>query len=175
MSKHRRVITLRVTNFTIWTFKKLRIFGVSRFVYAFYLRIQNRDTLKEYRRLMTNHTDPEGIIVQVMGIRLSLDLTNFGNFLFKRTLEREGLYEPEVTRFIRENSKGRNVFMEIGANIGYYTLIALPIVGTRGRVIAIEPSTRGCSRDLRKMWQSTTLKMLNYVTLHYRILEGERY
>lgn len=140
MSKRRSVITLRLTNFTIWAFKKLGMFRISRLVYNFYSKIQNRDTFKEYRKLIASHTDSIQIIVEVMDIKLSLDLTNFSNFMFKRALEREGLYEPEVTRFITENLGKGNVFMDIGANIGYYTLIALPIVGDRGRVIAIEPN-----------------------------------
>jgi FkbM family methyltransferase len=49
------------------------------------------------------------------------------------------VYEPaETTLFKREIRPGQ-VVLDIGANIGYYTLIAAKLVGPKGRVIAFEP------------------------------------
>jgi FkbM family methyltransferase len=42
--------------------------------------------------------------------------------------------------------KPGGTFVDIGANIGYFTLIAAGLVGTGGRVIAIEPITRTSER-----------------------------
>lgn len=49
-------------------------------------------------------------------------------------------YEPHVTRRLREQLPPGGVFVDVGANIGYYTLLAARRVGPRGRVIAFEPN-----------------------------------
>jgi len=53
-----------------------------------------------------------------------------------------GLYEPEVTHFVEENLEANMTFVDIGANIGYYTVIASRLVGKFGRVFAFEPDSR---------------------------------
>jgi len=53
-----------------------------------------------------------------------------------------GLYECGPTRLVREYLKPGMVVVDVGANVGYYTLLALSRVGERGHVIAIEPAPR---------------------------------
>jgi FkbM family methyltransferase len=48
-------------------------------------------------------------------------------------------YEPHVTAVVRECLHEGNVFVDVGANIGYFTLLAAHLVGAAGRVVAIEP------------------------------------
>ncbi len=50
-----------------------------------------------------------------------------------------GAYEPHETKLFREKVKEGMTVIDIGANIGYYTLIAHHNVGTNGRVISFEP------------------------------------
>jgi FkbM family methyltransferase len=50
-------------------------------------------------------------------------------------------YEPELACLERVLSPG-SVFVDVGANIGIYTLVASRIVGDTGRVIAFEPSAQ---------------------------------
>ncbi|RRR66561.1 MAG: FkbM family methyltransferase [Candidatus Viridilinea halotolerans] len=50
-------------------------------------------------------------------------------------------YEPHVTRAMTAYMRPGGVVVDIGANIGYYTLLAAALVGTTGKVIAFEPST----------------------------------
>ena len=49
-------------------------------------------------------------------------------------------YEPHVTRRLREHLPRGGVFVDVGANVGYYTLLATRRVGREGRVIAFEPN-----------------------------------
>lgn len=49
------------------------------------------------------------------------------------------LYEPELTGLIRRETKPGHVAVDIGANIGYYTLMLARNVGPAGRVFAFEP------------------------------------
>jgi FkbM family methyltransferase len=46
--------------------------------------------------------------------------------------------EPEVERAIRNALRSGDTFVDAGANIGYYTIVAAGIVGKRGHVIACE-------------------------------------
>lgn len=48
-------------------------------------------------------------------------------------------YEPTETLFLTKTLRPGMVFVDVGANIGYYTTLAAKIVGPSGRVIAIEP------------------------------------
>src|SRR5262249_7655163 len=49
-------------------------------------------------------------------------------------------YEPHVTDRLRQCLVPGGVFVDIGANVGYYTLLAAHRVGRAGRVIAFEPN-----------------------------------
>jgi FkbM family methyltransferase len=49
-------------------------------------------------------------------------------------------YEPATTDYLLRTLRPGHVFVDIGANHGYFTLIASAIVGHSGRVIAFEPN-----------------------------------
>lgn len=61
----------------------------------------------------------------------------FGQFLLQR-----GEYEPSMTEVLRHFLKPSAVFLDVGANEGYFSVIASKIVGSSGRVIAVEPQQR---------------------------------
>jgi FkbM family methyltransferase len=48
-------------------------------------------------------------------------------------------YEPETTRIFQETVKPGMVVIDIGAHVGYYSLLAAKLVGTAGKVFAFEP------------------------------------
>ncbi len=48
-------------------------------------------------------------------------------------------YERKESKFIRRYLKPGMVFFDVGSNVGYYTLLAAPIVGKHGKVHAFEP------------------------------------
>lgn len=50
-----------------------------------------------------------------------------------------GIYEPYETELISSMIRPGNVVLDIGANIGYYTLILAKLVGQSGKVFAFEP------------------------------------
>ena len=59
-------------------------------------------------------------------------------------IARDLAYEPHVTREIRAVLSEGDVFIDIGANIGYFTLLAAAVVGDSGKVIAFEPNPPNC-------------------------------
>lgn len=51
-----------------------------------------------------------------------------------------GFWEPVVSRLMKERLRPGQSFVDVGANVGWYALMAARTVGPTGRVIAIEPS-----------------------------------
>ena len=51
-----------------------------------------------------------------------------------------GRYEPEQTEVFRQHVGPGDVLIDVGANVGYYTLLASRLIGASGRVVALEPS-----------------------------------
>ena len=76
-------------------------------------------------------------IVDVQGFKMKLNLEDSG---VSRPILMSGIFEPEVTHAFRKHLKAEMTFVDIGANVGYFSLLASGIVGPRGRVIAFEPS-----------------------------------
>jgi FkbM family methyltransferase len=56
-----------------------------------------------------------------------------------KAIYRKGLWEPKTTRFISERIKPGMTVLDIGADIGYYTLLFARLVGAKGRVFSFEP------------------------------------
>src|SRR5262249_16356678 len=48
-------------------------------------------------------------------------------------------YEPAETRFVRTVLREGDTFADVGANVGWFTLLASMIVGRQGRIHAFEP------------------------------------
>lgn len=57
-----------------------------------------------------------------------------------------GAFEPTETALVREQLRPGMTFLDVGANVGYFSLLAASRVGPRGRVVAIEPSAHAFSR-----------------------------
>jgi FkbM family methyltransferase len=49
-------------------------------------------------------------------------------------------YEPYIARAMKSNLRADDTFWDIGANIGWFSLLASKIVGSNGRVFSFEPS-----------------------------------
>jgi FkbM family methyltransferase len=59
-----------------------------------------------------------------------------------RQIFQNSIWEPFETAVIVNHLKPGDVFLDIGANIGYFSVIAAAIVGETGKVIAYEPDER---------------------------------
>jgi FkbM family methyltransferase len=57
-----------------------------------------------------------------------------------------GCYEPPVTRLLQRRLHAGAVMVDVGANWGYFTLVAAAAVGQSGRVLALEPDPRQFER-----------------------------
>lgn len=72
-------------------------------------------------------------VASVLGHRMRLDVND------RAELSINGIYEPLTTDLVRAEIAAGAVVLDIGANIGYYTLIFAKCVGPKGHVFAFEP------------------------------------
>jgi FkbM family methyltransferase len=62
-----------------------------------------------------------------------------------------GVWEPNLTQFMIETIKSGSTVVDVGANVGYYSLLMSRLVGAAGKVIAIEAATHTFSRLQRNL------------------------
>ena len=74
--------------------------------------------------------------VMVDGLRVYV---NGQDTVLTPTLLMEGSWERPLTEAMLDNIRDGDVVIDVGANVGYYTLLAARKVGPRGHVIAFEP------------------------------------
>ncbi|MEU4234335.1 FkbM family methyltransferase [Nonomuraea sp. NPDC026600] len=58
--------------------------------------------------------------------------------LIQRYLYLFGIWEPHLTAWLRRRLHPGDTFIDVGANIGYFTVLASRLVGPSGHVVAIE-------------------------------------
>jgi len=58
------------------------------------------------------------------------------------TIYLTGRWEPVITQYLRSHLRSGDIFVDCGANIGYYSLIASRLVGDSGQVFSIEASAQ---------------------------------
>jgi FkbM family methyltransferase len=74
-----------------------------------------------------------------------------------------GIWEPDISHLISQILRSGDVFVDVGANVGYDTLLGSSLVGSRGQVVAIEASPRTFD-ELKKniaLNNSTNIRTVN--------------
>lgn len=75
--------------------------------------------------------------VSVDGIDVALDTADQS---VSAIIIEDGEWEPQVVQVLRNYLQTGSVFVDIGANVGWHTAVGSSIVGSTGRVYAIEPN-----------------------------------
>ncbi|WP_405696817.1 FkbM family methyltransferase [Streptomyces coelicoflavus] len=90
------------------------------------------------RRLNAHLRDhPRRAVVEVRsGDRFAVDTQD----LIQRYLYLFGAWEPHLTGWLRRRLRPGDCFVDVGANIGVFSVLAARLVGERGRVVAVEAS-----------------------------------
>ncbi|WP_314171491.1 FkbM family methyltransferase [Streptomyces winkii] len=60
--------------------------------------------------------------------------------LIQRYLYIFGVWEPHLTQWLRQQLKPGDVFVDVGANVGYFSVLGSFLVGPDGKVVAVEAS-----------------------------------
>ncbi len=98
-----------------------------------------------------------GLKMKLYGDSLLCELLYFDNF------------EPETRHFFEAYLRPGDTFLDIGANIGLYALVAARLVGNRGCVHAFEP----CSQTFERLLDNVQINGLRNVTSHKVALSFE--
>ena len=85
--------------------------------------------------LLVNGTGVRDVFIA--GVPLRLDV---GHWTTREHYFANAMYEPLTVRHLTSLLRTGDVFVDAGANSGYFTLIAAALVGPRGRVLAFEPN-----------------------------------
>ena len=98
-----------------------------------WLRFQHRLQLaaKDWSRTAT--------IVEIEGAEPFAMFVDPTDQTISPTLWRWGIWEPNETHWFIRSLRPGDVVVDVGANIGYYTLLGARLVGDAGRVYAFEP------------------------------------
>ena len=89
------------------------------------------------------------IEIDVAGYRFRCNLAEH----IQRTIFMWG-YDQDAFQFIRSRVRPGDTFVDVGANVGVYSLIASQIVGPAGRVISVEPNPATFARLSRTVTEN---------------------
>jgi FkbM family methyltransferase len=79
-----------------------------------------------------------------------------------RTIIQSQSHEPHVEHILKEILHTGDVFLDLGANIGYFSLLAASIVQGSGKVIAFEPNTQ----NLQLLYASIFENQFSNITVY---------
>src|SRR5215831_21394191 len=96
---------------------------------------------------------------EIFGYKIKLDLADY----IQRSIYL-GTFEPDESAQIKKYLKPGMTFVDVGANVGYYSLMAASLVGPRGRVLAFEPSPYAFAR-LKETIERNKLSQVHAVQL----------
>ena len=91
--------------------------------------------------------------------KIKLDLTNgtVDNLIFY-----QGVISPEHLKFIKDNLKENDVVLDIGANIGFYSLFFSKVISEKGKVISFEPVKKMYNQFLDSIDKNNTKNIILY-------------
>lgn len=89
--------------------------------------------------------DPITLRIPGLSGRLRMRVHGPSDRYVSRQLREQGIWEPYETALVLASLKRGDVFLDVGANIGYYPVIAAAAIGAEGAVFAFEPDAANCS------------------------------
>jgi len=132
---------------SVWLFDQI----AWRFIYRYSI------TRRIFHRIISLFLGNKASVKQILGQKLKI---NPNHSVLEMKLYLIGTYEPEVVGYLCDNLKEGMTVIDIGANIGLFSLIAADLVGSSGRVIAYEPYpetfTAFCSNIALNQYQNIT-------------------
>lgn len=91
-----------------------------------------------YAKIITTYIFPTNNLIQILLFKASKIRINLRDFYWMRLISKNYEYEPEVTRYISHFDSKNFVFVDLGANIGYWSLFCSELPNCE-KIIAVEP------------------------------------
>lgn len=120
----------------------------------------NRSQPHEHADYETRPVEEE--VVSVEGCAIVIDRHDM---VIGRAI-REGAYEPATTEIVRRLVRSGHTVVDVGANVGFFTMLAARCAGPTGCVLAFEPAPH----NFRLLQKSVALNGLTNVELHREAL-----
>lgn len=108
------------------------------------LRRRQRLLKQEQSALLSKGT--RWIELPLFGATFVIDVNEFHDMMLLDSVRREGAYEPETTRLLFDRLQTATSFADVGANNGYFTVLAARWLSPPGHIVAFEPNPRAVSR-----------------------------
>ncbi len=106
-----------------------------RVLHYAYIRLGLRSrSLGKMNSLLLRYLKSDAVVID--GHKLFLDPDD------SMRLSTRGYYEPFITELVKRNVNKGDVVLDIGAHVGYYTLLLARLVGEQGKVYAFEPDPK---------------------------------
>jgi hypothetical protein len=112
----------------------VRIFDKHPLLYSLYQQSGLKDLKNRTRRLKREIMEKGGLL-EFRDFRMLLDGLSFQDLQVYRQYKQTGLYEKDISLYIMKNLNVAGIFVDVGANSGYYSLLASTIVGEKGACI----------------------------------------
>ena len=88
--------------------------------------------------LLRSHLAERGAVYTLAsGVKMKLSASDYFQWMMLWNY-----YSPGLVSFLRRNLKQGDVFIDVGAQIGYFSMQGAQLVGNTGLVIAVEPDPR---------------------------------
>jgi FkbM family methyltransferase len=122
----------------ITTYRSKGLTGIFERIFRYMTnwRVRREDIIWFLTRIHIGYPKP---ITKVHDLKYCLHSHDPG---ISRELAVYHIHEPNATDLFRKYIKEGMFEVDIGSNLGYYALLAATLVGTRGKVLAIEPEPR---------------------------------
>ena len=115
-------------------------YGISQFLYNIIRALIGGKGLSKYKIIRTSKKFAENNIhsshVNVQGHEMYLDTSD------SLRLSTNDVFEPYTTQVIKQNISSGDIVIDIGANIGYFTLIMAKCIRENGKVFSFEPEPK---------------------------------
>ncbi len=149
----------------------VRIFDKHPFLYSLYQQSGLKDLKNRTRRLKREIIEKGGLL-QFRDFRMLLDGLSFMDLEVYRQYKQTGLYEKDISLYIMKNLNVAGIFEDVGANSGYYSLLASTIVGEKGRVYSFEPDHKTFNRLVRNV-ELNSMVNVNALNIALSSFDGE--
>ena len=111
----------------------VRMFGIS-LLYNAYGNYKIGRTIKHIKASATN-----SLIIEHAGIKMKLDNSSLHDLGFAALNKRGQIYEQETTEYLKRFIKNGTVFIDAGANNGFFSLFVSKQLEGTGKIYAFEP------------------------------------
>lgn len=112
---------------------------ISNFISSAEFNLRNNELGLLWKNIENMQADIT-IFPEHLGYSFKLTGPSTDQSVFRDILHKSGLYEEHISSFLQEELKPGQTFLDIGANLGYFSVLAGKLVGETGSVISFEPS-----------------------------------